>query len=394
MITEDGYKKVGASASKEEVKEAISGQSAGLYPGAFCKIVDDIVGDENYCSIIHADGAGTKSTIAYIHYREHNDPAIFRGIAQDSTIMNLDDLACVGATSGFILSNTIGRNAHRIGKDILTHLIEGYQETADMLNSYGSTTILAGGETADVGDLVGTVIVDSTVFARLARKDVIDASHIKAGDVIIGLASFGQAIYETSPNSGIGSNGYSRARHLLLKNEYARKYPETFSPTIPNDLVYQGRYGLDDPLPGDKTMTVGQALLSPTRTYLPAISEIFKKHRENISGVIHCSGGGLTKSMHFSRAVHFVKNDLFDAPPIFEAMLDTGNISLKEACKVFNMGQRYEIYASSQSVDSIISIAEKYGIAAKVIGNVLPGKNTEANSLEINTRGQELKYGF
>lgn len=391
-MTQDGYEKVGASASKEEVKEAIKGQSAGLYPSAFCKIVDDVAGDGNYCSIIHADGAGTKSTIAYIHYREHNDPSIFRGIAQDSTIMNLDDLACVGATSGFVLSNTIGRNAHRIGKDVLIQLIEGYQETADMLNRYGATTVLAGGETADVGDLVGTVIVDSTVFARIPRSQVVDAGNIKAGDVIIGLASFGQAVYENSPNSGIGSNGYSRARHLLLKNDYARKYPETFSATIPNELVYQGKFLMDDPLPGDPSMTVGQALLSPTRTYLPAVNEMFEKHREDISGVIHCSGGGLTKSMHFSRAAHYVKTDLFDAPPIFEAMLDTGNLSLKEACKVFNMGQRYEIYASPKVADSIISIAKKYGIAAKVIGEVLPSK-TEANTLTINTRGQELHYG-
>lgn len=391
MTHEELYEKVGASATKEEVKDAIINQSAGLYPGAFCKIVEDVIGDKDYCSIIHADGAGTKSTIAYIHYREHNDPVVFKGIAQDSAVMNLDDMACTGVTSGFIFSNTIGRNAHRVGKDILTNIIEGYQEFASMLGRYGVVMTLAGGETADVGDLVGTVIVDSTVFVRIARNDVIDAEKIKPGNVIIGLASFGQSIYETSQNSGIGSNGYSRARHLLLKNDYAKRFPETYSVTIPSDLVYAGKYLLEDPLPGAENMTIGQALLSPTRTYLPVLSEIFKKYRPDITGCIHCTGGGLIKSMNFGHNLHYVKNNLFDAPPIFQVMLETGKISLKEACKVFNMGQRYEIYTSPESVDGIISISRKYGIDAQVIGEVL-SQEDEQNSLTIYTRGEEINY--
>lgn len=391
-MSEDGYKKVGASASKEEVKEAIKGQDAGLYPGAFCKIVNDITGDDSYCSVIHADGAGTKSTIAYIHYQENKDPTIFKGISQDSAVMNLDDLACVGAVTGFVFSNTIGRNAHLVGKDILTSLVEGYQETADMLGKHDISVAMAGGETADVGDVVRTVIVDSTVFARLRRDRVVDASNIKPGDVIIGLSSFGQATYETAYNSGIGSNGYSRARHLLLRNEYAKTYPETFSPTIPEDLVYQGKYSLSDKLPGGSGMTVGEALLSPTRTYLPPIKKVLEKHLKDIGGIIHCSGGGLTKSMHFGKGLHYVKNDLFDAPPIFEAMLDTGNISLIEACRVFNMGQRYEVYASPKVAENIIEIISNFGIDAKIIGEVLGNKNEEKNRLTIKTRGKEFNY--
>lgn len=391
-MTDDGYKQVGASASKEEVKEAIKKQDAGLYPGAFCKIVTDITGDQNFCSIIHADGAGTKSTIAYIQYKETGDPSVFRGSAQDSTIMNLDDLACVGATTGFVLSNTIGRNAHRIGKDILINIIEGYQDVVDMLAKHNVSVVMAGGETADVGDLVGTVIIDSTVFARLERSKVINAANIKPGNVIIGLASFGKANYETGYNSGIGSNGYTRARHLLLKHEYAEKYPETYSATIPENLVYQGKYALSDRLPGASGMTIGEALLSPTRTYLPPVSRILDKHFGDISGIVHCSGGGLTKSTHFGTGLHYIKNDLFEAPDIFEAMLDTGNLTLKEACKVFNMGQRYEIYASPEAADSIIAIAKSYGVDAKVIGEVQPNKDAATNSLTIMTRGQLLTY--
>lgn len=391
MTTQDGYEKVGASATKEDVKDAIKSQSAGLYPGAFCKVVEDVAGDPDYCSVIHADGAGTKSTIAYIHYKEYGDASVFRGIAQDSAIMNLDDMACVGATNDFVFSNTIGRNAHRVNKEILTNIIEGYQDVVDNLKEHGCRIIMAGGETADVGDLVETVIVDSTVFVRLPRKDVIDASNIKPGNVIVGLASFGKAVYEKSYNSGIGSNGFSRARHLLLKHEYAEKYPETFSATIPDELVFQGKYALDDLLPNGNGMTVGEALLSPTRTYLPVVDEVLKRHRRDISGIIHCSGGGLTKSLHFGRGLHYVKSDLFEAPPIFQALLDTGNISLQEACKVFNMGIRYEIYTTAKIAQSVIAIAKEYGIDAKVIGEVLP-KRTERNSLTIKARGEELTY--
>lgn len=390
-MTQDGYEKVGASATKEDVKDAIKNQSAGLYPGAFCKIVDDVAGDPNYCSVIHADGAGTKSTIAYIHYKEHGDASVFRGIAQDSAIMNLDDMACIGATNDFVFSNTIGRNAHRVNKEILTNIIEGYQDVVDNLNQHGCKITMAGGETADVGDLVETVIVDSTVFVRLPRKDVIDASNIKPGNVIVGLASFGQATYEQSYNSGIGSNGFSRARHLLLKHKYAEKYPETFSATIPNELVFQGPYALNDQLPNANGMTVGEALLSPTRTYLPVMNELLKKHRRDVFGIIHCSGGGLTKSLHFGRGLHYVKNDLFETPPIFQALLDTNNISLEEACKVFNMGIRYEIYTTPKAAKTVIETAKKFGIDAKVIGEVLP-KRTEHNSLTIKTRGTELTY--
>ncbi|MDD4615845.1 MAG: AIR synthase-related protein [Alphaproteobacteria bacterium] len=389
-MSETGYEKLGVSPTKEDVREAIKNQSKGLFPGAFCKIIDDVAGDPKYCSIIHADGAGTKSTLAYLAYKEHGDASAFRGIAQDSAVMNLDDMACVGAVDNFVFSNTIGRNAHRVGKDALGQIVEGYQAVFDMLKGYDIGVAMAGGETADVGDLVATIIVDSTVFARLPRSEAIDASAIKPGNVIIGLASFGQATYENAYNSGIGSNGITRARHLMLKHDYATKYPESFSSTLSDDLIYQGKYGLDDPLPGS-SVSVGDALLSPTRTYLPVMKDVYAKYREDISGVIHCSGGGLTKSLHFGSGLHYYKTDLFDAPPLFEAMLDTGNITLSEACKVFNMGQRYEIYASEAAVNGIVAIARRHGVEAKVIGEVRESK-AAANRLTIQTRGQELTY--
>ncbi len=389
-MSDTGYEKLGVSPTKEDVREAIKNQSKGLFPGAFCKIIEDAAGDPDYCSIIHADGAGTKSSIAYLWYREHGDASVFRGIAQDSAVMNLDDMACVGVTNGFIFSNTIGRNAHRVGKDALANIVEGYQDTFNMLRGYGIEVEMAGGETADVGDLVTTVIVDSTVFARMPRASVIDAANIKPGCVIIGLASYGQATYETAYNSGIGSNGITRARHLMLKHDYASKYPETYSATLHVDLVYQGKYSLDDLLPGT-SITIGQALLSPTRTYLPVMKDIYARYREDISGVIHCSGGALTKSLHFGTGLHYIKTDLLETPPLFEAMLETGTLTLSEAYKVFNMGQRYEIYATEAAASGIISIARKYGIDAKVIGEVAENK-TGANKVTIQTHNQTLEY--
>jgi phosphoribosylformylglycinamidine cyclo-ligase len=387
-MADDSYLKRGVSPTKDEVHEAIKAHDAGLYPGAFCKIIDDLLDDNGYCSIMHADGAGTKSLLAYLHFKETGDASVFNGIAQDSMVMNLDDLMCVGATSDFIVSNTIGRNAHRINGEVLKQIIGGYQSFSDLLRSYGINTVMSGGETADVGDLVATVIIDSTVFCRLKRSDVIDCSNIRAGDVIVGLASYGQASYEDSYNSGIGSNGFTAARHMLLSHTYAYKYPETYSSTLQGEDIYGGTYLLSDTLPGSN-QSVGEAILSPTRTYLPIMQQVYQKHRSSIHGVIHSSGGGQVKCKAFGSGLNYIKDTLFEPPAIFKALAATESMSDKEMYQVFNMGQRLEIYCDESTAQHIIATAQSFSVDAQIIGRVEKHTDDQANQVTITTAAGE-----
>lgn len=380
----------GVSATKEDVHAAIAGFSLGLYPGAFCKIVEDVLGDSDYCNVIHADGAGTKSTIAYIQYLETGDSSVFRGIAQDSIVMNLDDMLCVGATTDFVVSNTIGRNAHRVDGAIVREIIAGYEEFAASMSDHGIRILLGGGETADLGDLVATVIVDSTIFARMRRADVVDCANISAGNVIVGLASYGQSTYETAWNSGIGSNGFTAARHMLMSKEYASAYPETYSQTMAEDDVYAGPYKLDDALAGSE-MTVGEALLSPTRTYLPVARRLFEEVGSQITGVVQPSGGGQAKCTTFGTGLHYVKDNLFERQPIFDALAATGALSEKELYQVFNMGHRLEVFCNEAAVGDVIAIAKDFGIDAQVVGRVEASADGD-NHLTILDRGNTFEF--
>ena len=373
----DAYLSRGVSATKDEVHSAISKQDKGEFAGAFCKIIADPCGDPDWCAAMHADGAGTKSSLAYIKYRETGDLSAFYNIAQDSVVMNLDDLLCIGATDGFILSNTIGRNAHRVNGSCIKAVIDGYTDFCKMLGEYGVSITMSGGETADVGDLVSTIIADSTFFVRLKRKDVIDCANIRPGDVIVGLASFGQAIYEKSYNAGMGSNGLTAARHLLLSHDYAEKYPETYSPTIDISKVYCGKYKVGDKLPGCDVDVI-DAILSPTRTYAPIIREVLASKRESIHGIIHCTGGGQGKCRGFGNHIHYIKDSLFEIPPLFAAIYENGDISASEMYQVFNMGHRMELYCDEETAAFIIETAKKYSVDAKIVGH------TEASADEKN----------
>jgi len=325
----DRYNQRGVSASKEDVHQAISKLDKGLYPKAFCKIVEDhLGGDPEYCTAMHADGAGTKSSLAYIYWKETGDLSVWKGIAQDAIIMNVDDLLCVGATDNILLSSTIGRNKNQIPGEVISAIINGTEEVLEMLRKYGLNIRSTGGETADVGDLVRTIIVDSTVTARMKRSDVIDNSRIKAGDVIVGLASYGQASYESEYNSGMGSNGLTSARHDVFAKEYASKYPESYDKDVPADLVYTGTYKVTDELPGTP-VNVGKLVLAPTRTYAPIMIEVFKELREHIHGLVHCSGGAQTKVLHFIDNLHVIKDNLFDIPPLFKLIHGVSGTDLK-----------------------------------------------------------------
>jgi phosphoribosylformylglycinamidine cyclo-ligase len=387
----ESYLSRGVSPTKDDVKSAITGQAKGIFPGAFCKIIADPLGEPAYCAAMHADGAGTKSTLAYIRYRETGDPSCFQGIAQDSIVMNLDDLICIGAVDRFLVSNTIGRNAHRIDQAVLKNVIDGYQEFIDQMKSYGINITLSGGETADVGDLVATIIVDSTAFVRLPRKKVVNCDRIQAGDVIVGLASYGQAGYESSYNSGIGSNGLTAARHLLLAHAYAARYPETYSPTIEPSKVYCGHYQFTDLLPGSR-QTVGEAILSPTRTYLPIIREVLEQHFSAIHGMVHCTGGGQTKCQSFGRGLHYRKDNLFATPPLFQAIQAQGEIKPAEMFQVFNMGHRLELYCDQTAAAQVIAIANKYNVDAQIVGKVLANEAPDRNKVTIIHEGQEYSY--
>ncbi|MDW7658556.1 MAG: phosphoribosylformylglycinamidine cyclo-ligase [Bacillota bacterium] len=387
----DSYLSRGVSATKDDVHKAVRDQSRGLFPGAFCKIMPDPAGDPRWCSAIHADGAGTKSSVAYLMYRETGDPAWFAGLAQDALVMNTDDLLCIGAVNDFYVSNTIGRNAHRIDGACLSALINGYDDAITRLKDAGIAITMTGGETADVGDLVRTVICDSTIFVRLHRSQVIDAGKIKPGLAIVGLSSAGTINGEEKENSGIGSNGLTAARHLLLHADYRSKYPESFSDTLRDDQAYCGRWHLDDPLPGS-TLSVGEAILSPTRSYLPIIRDILETTvPDSIYGLIHCTGGGQAKCRDFGQPVRIVKDNLFPLPAIFSAIRDSGQMSDQEMYQVFNMGHRLEIYCEPPVVSTILSVCQAYCLDARVVGYTEKTK-TNGREVVIQNQGQTLVY--
>ncbi|MBN2612123.1 MAG: phosphoribosylformylglycinamidine cyclo-ligase [Bacteroidales bacterium] len=363
------YNSRGVSASKEDVHKAIEFFDKGLYPNAFCKILPDFLcNDPEYCTIMHADGAGTKSSLAYIYWKETGDYSVWKGIARDSIIMNLDDLLCIGATDNFLLSSTIGRNKFKIPGDVIVHILKGYDELIQELSEWGINVYLTGGETADIGDLVRTIVVDSTLTCRMRRSEVIE-NHIQAGDVIVGLASFGQAVYETTYNSGIGSNGLTSARHDVFHNYLVEKYPESYDDLIPASLVYTGRFRVNQKYK-DTGEDAGKLILSPTRTYAPVIKEILMGHRDKLHGMIHCTGGGQTKVMKFVDKLHIIKDDLFPIPPVFQLIQEQSRAEMSEMYEVFNMGHRFEIYTNPATADQIISISKKFNVEAKIIGRV------------------------
>ncbi|MFO7825099.1 MAG: AIR synthase-related protein [Cyclobacterium sp.] len=366
------YMQRGVSASKEDVHSAISKLDKGLFPKAFCKVVEDLLGnDPDYCNIMHADGAGTKSSLAYLYWKATGDLSVWKGIAQDAIIMNIDDLLCVGAVNNILVSSTIGRNKNLIPGEVIAALINGTEEVLQMLRDHGVNAMLTGGETADVGDLVRTIIVDSTVTCRMKREEVISNDQIKAGDVVVGLASFGQASYESGYNGGMGSNGLTSARHDVFKKSLMTSYPESFDPSVPEDLLYSGSYDLTDPAPGTP-LDMGKLVLSPTRTYAPVIAAILKERRPDIHGLVHCSGGAQTKVLHFIDDLHVIKDQLFDTPPLFSIIQKESGTDWKEMYKVFNMGHRMEIYLEEKWAEEIIQIATDFGVQAKIIGRVVP----------------------
>ena len=369
-MSSDRYMQRGVSASKEDVHRAIANLDKGVFPGAFCKISPDILGgDPAYCNIMHADGAGTKSSLAYLYWKETGDISVWRGIAQDAVVMNTDDLICVGATDQMLLSSTIGRNKNLIPGEVIAEIINGTEEVLQMLRDHGVGIYSTGGETADVGDLVRTIIVDSTVIGRMKRSDVVSNANIQAGDVIVGLASDGQATYENKYNGGMGSNGLTSARHDVLAKYLATKYPESFDPSVPDILVYSGSKQLTDVVEG-ADLDVGQLILSPTRTYAPVIMAILKSMRSQIHGMVHCSGGAQTKILHFVNNVHVVKDHLFPIPPLFDLIQKESGTDFKEMYQVFNMGHRMELYVSPERAEEIIQISESFGIPAQIVGHV------------------------
>ena len=388
-MSTDRYMQRGVSASKEDVHKAIANLDKGLFPQAFCKISPDILGgDAEYCNIMHADGAGTKSSLAYLYWKETGDISVWRGIAQDAVVMNTDDLICVGATDQMLLSSTIGRNKNLIPGEVIAEIINGTEEVLQMLRDNGLGIYSTGGETADVGDLVRTIIVDSTVIGRMKRADVVSNEHIQAGDVIVGLASDGQATYEKMYNGGMGSNGLTSARHDVLGHYLAAKYPESFDPSVPRDLVYSGSKKLTDPVAGTP-LNVGQLVLSPTRTYAPVIKAILNALRGQIHGMVHCSGGAQTKVMHFVKDVHVIKDNLFSIPPLFDMIQKESGTSFKEMYQVFNMGHRMEIYLNPNHAEDVIQIAQSFGIPAQIVGYV---EGNAGKKLTIRNQGEEYIY--
>ena len=382
------YNLRGVSAGKEDVHNAIKNVDKGLFPQAFCKIVPDhLSGDEDYRVVMHADGAGTKSSLAYMYWKETNDLSVWKGISQDALIMNLDDLLCVGATDNILLSSTIGRNKNLIPGEVLSAIINGTEEILTDLRSQGIGIHSTGGETADVGDLVRTIIVDSTVVCRMKRSDVISNHNIQDGDVIVGLASFGQATYETEYNGGMGSNGLTSARHDVFNKTLAEKYPESFDPSVPSDLVYSGSKGLTEDV--NAPINAGKLVLSPTRTYAPVIKQILDNHRNDIHGMVHCSGGAQTKVLHFVENVHVIKNNLFDIPPLFDLIQKESGTEWKEMYKVFNMGHRMEIYVPQEVANEIIAISKSFNIDAQIVGRV---EAHDGKKLTINSPYGEFIY--
>ncbi len=388
MTTGSRYEQRGVSASKEDVHAAIKNLDKGIFPNAFCKVIPDILGnDDEYCNVMHADGAGTKSSLAYMYWKETGDFSVWKGIAQDAIVMNTDDLLCVGITDNILLSSTIGRNKNVIPGEVIKAVIEGTEEFLEKMRSLGVEMHLTGGETADVGDLVRTIIVDSTVTARVKRKDIIE-NNIQPGDVIVGLASFGQTTYEKEYNGGMGSNGLTSARHDIFNHQLAKQYPESFDPNVPSDLVYSGNLQLTGPSPVEG-VDVGKLVLSPTRTYAPVIKEVLKNYRKDIHGMIHCSGGAQTKVLHFVEKMHIVKDNLFDTPPLFEMIQAQSGTPWQEMYKVFNMGHRMELYVPENIANSIISISKSFGIDARIVGHTEPASQKK---LTIRSDYGEFEY--
>ena len=367
----DRYRLRGVSAQKEDVHNAIKNINKGLFPQAFCKIVPDhLTGSEAHCIVMHADGAGTKSSLAYAYWKETGDLSVWKGVAQDALIMNIDDLLCVGASQDILLSSTIGRNKNRIPGEVLAAIINGTEELIEELKGYGVSIHSTGGETADVGDLVQTIIVDSTVTARMKRSDVVDNANIQAGDVIVGLASFGQATYEKEYNGGMGSNGLTSARHDVFNSTLKSKYPETFDASVPADLIYSGSKNLTDAVEGSP-LNAGKLVLSPTRTYAPIIQKIMDTvDKKQLHGMVHCSGGAQTKILHFIDALHVIKDNLFETPPLFKMIQEESNTSWKEMYEVFNMGHRMELYVAPELANEIIAISESFNVPAQIVGRV------------------------
>ncbi len=387
-MSDTRYNLRGVSAGKEDVHNAIKNVDKGLFPQAFCKIVPDYLsGDEDYCIVMHADGAGTKSALAYMYWKETGDISVWKGIAQDALIMNIDDLLCVGATDKILLSSTIGRNKNLIPGEVISAIINGTEELLETLRNQGIGIHSTGGETADVGDLVRTIIVDSTVVCRMKRSDVISNHTIQDGDVIVGLASFGQATYETEYNGGMGSNGLTSARHDVFNKSLATKFPESFDAAVPSELVYSGSKNLTDKT--DTPLNAGKIVLSPTRTYAPVIKQILDNHRNDIHGMVHCSGGAQTKVLHFVENVHIIKDNLFAVPPLFKMIQEESGTEWQEMYKVFNMGHRMEIYVAPEVAEEIIKISKSFNINAQIVGRV---EAAESKKLTIKSEFGEFTY--
>ncbi len=388
-MADNRYNQRGVSAGKEDVHNAIANIDKGLFPQAFCKIVPDLLtGSEDHCIVMHADGAGTKSALAYMYWKETGDLSVWKGIAQDALIMNVDDLLCVGATDNILVSSTIGRNKNLITGEVLSALINGSEELLAELREMGIGIHSTGGETADVGDLVRTIIVDSTVVCRMKREDVISNHKIKPGDVIVGLSSSGQATYETEYNGGMGSNGLTSARHDVFHKYLAEKFPESFDPSVPDDLVYSGNYKLTDEVEGSP-LNAGKLVLSPTRTYAPIIKKILDNHRADIHGMVHCSGGAQTKVLHFVNNLHIIKDNLFPIPPLFKAIHEESGTDWKEMFKVFNMGHRMELYVPQEIAQDIIKISESFNVDAQIVGRV---EESETKRLTITSEFGTFEY--
>ncbi|HIS34023.1 MAG TPA: phosphoribosylformylglycinamidine cyclo-ligase [Candidatus Avirikenella pullistercoris] len=389
MTDKSRYAQRGASSGKEDVHNAIKNVDKGLFPKAFCKVVPDIfTGDEEYCLVMHADGAGTKSSLAYAYWKETGDLSVWKGIAQDAIVMNTDDLLCIGAVDNIILSSTIGRNKRLIPGEVIAAIINGTEEFLQKMREMGVGIYSTGGETADVGDLVRTIIVDSTVTARMRRDQVIDNAHIAPGAVIVGLSSFGQAVYETEYNGGMASNGLTSARHDVFCKALATAYKESYDDQMPEDLVYSGSYRLTDFI-GEAGVTAGKLVLSPTRTYAPVITKVLKECRSGIEGMIHCTGGAQTKILHFAGNIHVIKDNLFDVPPLFRIIQKESGTPWEEMYKVFNMGHRMELYVKPEAADEIIAISRSFGVDAKIVGHV---EAADAPQLTIETQGQTFRY--
>jgi len=391
MTDSNIYLARGVSSSKKEVHQAIDNIDPGIFPGAFCKVLSDtLTNDPDYCLLMHADGAGTKSSLAYVYWKETGDISVFKGIATDSLVMNLDDLVCVGAIENFVLSNTIGRNKFKIPGEVIKAIIDGYEEAIESLGKFGIQIDMCGGETADVGDLVRTLIVDSTITTRIRKQDIINLDNIEDGDIIIGFASDGKASWDSKYNSGIGSNGLTAARHDCFNAEYIKKYPESFSADIPLEMTYCGNGKIDTPLKGTE-LTLGQAVLSPTRSYAPLIKELILALGDNIHGIIHCTGGGQTKCLNFGRNMHYIKNNLFPLPPIFKYIQESGNYPLRDLYPVYNMGHRLELFCKEKYADEIIKNAAKMGIAAQIVGYCKTNDQT-GNRLTIEHNEEIIDY--